>query len=70
MKRNNGYSWPGMKKIEYDKALELFLKGTKDSDNVYLLYEDNTESLAEDITQIKNHYLNGGEFGIEKARKD
>ena len=49
---NYGYLWLGMKKISYGYALELFERGTKDSDNVYLLYEDNTENLA-------------GEFGIE-----
>ena len=62
---NYGYLWLGMKKISYDYALELFERGTKDSDNVYLLYEDNTENLAESIDDIKCHYENGGEFGIE-----
>lgn len=62
---NYGYLWLGMKKISYGYALELFERGTKDSDNVYLLYEDNTENLAESIDDIKCHYENGGEFGIE-----
>ena len=43
---NYGYLWLGMKKISYGYALELFERGTKDSDNVYLLYEDNRNSVV------------------------
>lgn len=55
-----GYKWLGMKEISYEMALNLI-----DKQEVYLLYEDNTESLAENLDDIKCHYENGGLFGIE-----
>lgn len=57
---NYGYLWLGMGEISYKLALELF-----NMQEIYLLYEDNTESLAESIDDIKEHHENGGEFGIE-----
>ena len=57
---NYGYLWLGMEEISYELAVKLF-----NMQEVYLLYEDNTESLAENIDDIENHYKNGGKFGIE-----
>ena len=59
------YKWKGLKKIDYRNALELFSNKA-----VYLLYEDNTESQANNIDEIKEHYNNGGEFGIEKTLEE
>ena len=52
------YTWEGMKKISYKEAL------TSDT-QVYLLYGDDTEGAAESDEDMKMHYENGGEFGIE-----
>ena len=57
---NYGYLWLGMCEIPYAIAL-----GIADSQAVYLLYEDDTENLAENENEIKRHYENGGKFGIE-----
>lgn len=62
---NYGYKWLGMKEVSYDFAIIYF------KDNaIYKLYEDNTESLAESIDDIKCHYENGGRFGIELNEYD
>ena len=59
-----GYKWLGMKEVSRDFAIAYF------KDNaIYKLYEDNTESLAESIDDIKCHYENGGKFGIELNNK-
>ena len=59
-----GYLWLGMKEISYEMALELV-----DKQEVYLLYEDNTENCAnyeeKPKESIREHYENGGKFGIE-----
>lgn len=55
-----GYKWLGMEEIPYELALKLV-----NEIEVYLLYEDDTESLAENTDDIKRHFENGGEFGIE-----
>lgn len=55
-----GYKWLGMEEVPYEVALNI-----ADETGVYLLYEDNTESLAENIDDIKEHYKYGGKFGIE-----
>ena len=55
-----GYTWNGMLPLTEEKALELF-----DHDlPVYLLYEDGSETTAEDRKQIMEHE---GIFGIEKG---
>lgn len=60
-----GYKWLGMREVSYDFAIMYF------KDNaIYKLYEDNTESLAESIDDIKCHYENGGKFGIELNKYD
>lgn len=65
-----GYLWLGMREISYGYATELIERATKNSSCVYKLYEDNTESLAESIDDIKSHYENGGKFGIELNKYD
>ena len=56
------YNWNGMKKINYKEAMEQF----NSNKEVFLLYEDNTESAVEtDINDIHEHHRNNGEFGIE-----
>lgn len=60
-----GYLWLGMREISYGYAIELIERATNNSPCVYKLYEDNTESLAESLDDIKCHYENGGKFGIE-----
>ena len=47
-----GYKWLGMKGIDYDTALNTF----KCNVAVYMLYEDNTESQADSIEEIEEHY--------------
>ena len=66
---NYGYLWLGMKKISYGYALELFERGTKDSDNVYLLYEDNTENLAESVKYLKENWYTYQKIVQENAKK-
>ena len=60
-----GYKWLGMKEISYEKALDLV-----DKQEVYLLYDDNTENCVNyeenPKESIKNHYKYGGLFGIER----
>ena len=60
-----GYYWLGMEEEDYESAIKDFKKI-----DIYKLYEDNTESLAESIEDIKNHYANGGLFGVETKRYD
>jgi len=60
-----GYYWLGMEEEDYESAIKDFKRI-----DIYKLYEDNTESLAESIEDIKNHYVNGGLFGVEIKRYD
>ena len=60
-KNINSYSYKGMKKVTYEEAIDRFNKNL----NVYLLFDDNTESLAESIDVILDHKKNSGEFGCE-----
>ncbi len=53
-----GYTWDGMLPLSTEKALELFAN----DQNVYLLHEDNTESLAVSVEDIEQHR---GMYGIE-----
>lgn len=62
---NYGYYWLGMKEVSYDFTIIYFKNNA-----IYKLYEDNTESLAESIDDIKRHYENGGKFGIELKKFD
>lgn len=54
-----GYTYAEILPLTKDRALELY-----DGDNtVFLLYEDNTEAMAFDRSEIENH---DGIFGIER----
>jgi len=55
-----GYTWDGMLPLSIEKALELFAN----DQNVYLLHEDNSESLAVSVEDIEQHR---GMYGIEAA---
>lgn len=60
-----GYKWLGMKEVSKDFAIIYF------KDNaIYMLYENNTESQADSVEEIEEHYKNGGKFGIELNEYD
>ncbi len=54
-----GYGYDGMLPLDTERALELFDEGRV---SVYLLYEDGTEGMATDRSDIENHT---GYFGVE-----
>jgi len=53
------YTWNGMSVISYKGAIEQFDHNRE----VYLLFNDNSECLAHDISDIERHFVYGGEFG-------
>lgn len=55
------YTYEGMTKISFQEALERF----RDNEEVYLLYDDETEALAESEAGIMLHHSYEGEFGHE-----
>lgn len=59
-----GYEWDGMLPLGVEKAMELFEKENVD---IFLLYNDGTESLAESKEAILEHSEKGGIMGIERA---
>ena len=56
------YKWNGMIKISYAEALQKY----NNNEEVYLLYEDDTEALALSLKKKKNHSIHNGELGYEK----
>lgn len=56
-----GYFWEGMQKISYEEALKRY----RNNEEVYLLYWDNAEGLAESEEDIHEHNKSGAEFGYE-----
>ena len=54
-----GYIWEGMLPLTQEKAMELFEYDM----TIYLLYNDNSETMVEDMKQITVH---DGIFGVEK----
>ena len=60
--KDYGYSWGGMLPMGEAAALEIM-----QNCNVYLLYSDNTESMATDKSEIAAHAAKGGIFGVEKV---
>ena len=60
--KSYGYSWGGMLPMNETAALEVM-----QNCNVFLLYADNTESMATEKTQIAAHAAKGGIFGVEKV---
>ena len=55
------YKCEGMKKITAQQAKQYF----NEDKLVYLLYNDNTEGLAEALKDILQHEVDGEEFGME-----
>lgn len=51
-----------MQEITYEVAVNIFLNENKE---VYLMYDDGTESLVENQLELFNHHQDGGKFGIE-----
>lgn len=58
--RQYGYTWAGMKVITVRQAM-------RSQRQVYCLYADNTEGTADCVSQIQDHYDDGGFFGVEYA---
>jgi len=54
-----GYAYEGLLPLNTDRAVELF----EQDNTIYLLYPDDTEGMAFDVDEIKNH---DGIFGIER----
>lgn len=50
-----------LRKISYKEAVKRF----NEDKEVYLLYDDGTEGLAETLEDMERHHKNGGEFGVE-----
>ena len=64
--QNYGYTYEGFQPYEIlplraERAIELFNQDCE----VFLLYDDNGEGVANSIEEIKEHNENGGIFGIE-----
>ncbi len=59
--KDYGYKWDGMTMLENNQALEVFDEGIP----IYLLHEDDTESLVEKREDLQAHLDNGGLVGIE-----
>ena len=64
--RKYGYTWHGMQPLDENEALMFHRKG----ENVYCLYNDDTEGLAQSEDEIREHAARGGMFGIECAEGD
>lgn len=56
------YTWEGMKKIDFNTALNLF---RQKEECVYMLFDDNTEAILFEERVLKAHHERNGEFGIE-----
>lgn len=59
MSRYIGYVWPGMRRISYKKAEKLLRQG----EDVYRLYDDNSESQVENLSELDRSDSYGVEFG-------
>ncbi|WP_193635294.1 hypothetical protein [Bacillus paranthracis] len=55
------YTYNGMTKITYKEAVSRF----NNKEEVFRLYDDNTEGLCESLEDIEEHHEQGGEFGHE-----
>ncbi len=64
--REYGYQWDGMINLDDEEALRLFDNG----EAIFLLHDDNTESLAENEKRLIQHINNGGLVGIEKPQEN
>lgn len=59
--KDYGYLWGGMLPLRAEPARRLMETCT-----VFLLYENDTDSIVDDIIDIENHAAHGGLFGVEK----
>ena len=57
----SGYTYQGMTKISFKQALELF----RNDEEVFVLYDDNSEALVKREDDLYKHNEHGGEFGVE-----
>lgn len=58
-----GYSWDGMLPLRETAAVNLFEKGELE---IFLLYDDGSESLADSADDIHQHADRGGIMGVHK----
>ena len=58
-----GYSWDGMLPLKEEAALHLY---EKEDMQIFLLYEDGSESIPDSTEDIKAHAEKGGIFGVHK----
>ena len=58
-----GYKWDGMLPLKEEAALHLY---DKEDMQIFLLYEDGSESITDSTEDIKAHAEKGGIFGIHK----
>jgi hypothetical protein len=56
------YNWKGINKIPYEEAIARLSNNL----HVYLLFDDDTESMADSEEDINKHNSFYGEFGYEK----
>ena len=67
-----GYTWEHMTIISYEDALNRY----NNNKHIYLLYEDDTEAMVEnvegcdDVQRIKEHARDLGMFGYEDSMYD
>lgn len=57
------YTWEGMVKITKSEAIEMFKNGQE----VYRLYDDNTEGLVESLDDILDERFLDYDFGYERG---
>jgi hypothetical protein len=58
---NYGYTYTGMLPVSEFEAAQLFAANNE----VFLLYPDDTEAVAESLDDILKHAEYGGMFGVE-----
>lgn len=58
-----GYTWDGMLPLKEEAAICLYEKGDM---QIFLLYQDGSESISDSMADIKAHAQKGGIFGIHK----
>ena len=56
-----GYSWEGMKKISVEEANRRYREG----EEVFILYDDDTEGAIEDENVFNENWIDQVEFGVE-----
>lgn len=56
-----GYSWEGMKKISEEEAKRRY----REDEEVFILYDDDTEGAIEDENVFNENWIDQVEFGVE-----